>query len=293
MLKGTLGRKTLATMAFLLTLGSARAQYQLLEEDAFEGRSYQLWKHADNSPVTWNESREACEDWQMHLVTIHSLEENDVIAGMLDRANRNHAWIGFTDEIQEGEWAWITGEAVTFTNWDTIYSNEPNGGTRENYGMIFGPGVRLGLWNDANEITDPQEMFVCEAIAPEMACVGFESPIDTSPVTVKKNRALPLKASLYDIYGSLVSDSNLAAPPAVQVVFRPGESGEVVDVTDDALAAGLSTGGNQFVFVGGLWRFNLKTSNYTAPGSYSISLISGDAEEYSVTGCQVELVIEQ
>lgn len=293
MVNRILGRIMLAIVAFLLTVGSAQAQYQLLEENGFDGRLYRLLAHSDDTPITWHESRLACENWGAHLVTIQSRDENNFVAGMLGRANRNHAWIGFTDEPQEGEWVWITGEAVTFTNWDTVYSNEPNGGTRENYGMIFGPGVRFGLWNDANENTDPQEMFVCETNVPALACVGFEPPFENGPVIVKKNRALPLRASLYRLDGSLASDLNLTTSPMIQVVFQPGETSEPVDVTDEALDVGLGTSGNQFAFVGGVWRFNLKTSNYTAPGTYSISLKSGDAAEYSVAGCQVEFVIEE
>ena len=48
--------------------------------------------------------------------------------------------------------------------------------------------------------------------------------------------------------------------------------------------------GNQFDYTAGKWRFNLKTKNYTAAGTYTIKLISGDELEYSVAACEAYFV---
>lgn len=32
----------------------------------------------------------------------------------------------------------------------------------------------------------------------------------------------------------------------------------------------------------GAWQYNLKTSNYTAPGTYTITIVSGDETEYRI-----------
>ncbi len=55
--------------------------------------------------------------------------------------------IGFTDEASEGNWLWITGEPVTFTNWNW---GEPNGGHWENYVHTNWGG--FGMWNDHNSV---------------------------------------------------------------------------------------------------------------------------------------------
>ena len=125
-----------------------------------------------------------------------------------------------------------------------------------------------------------------------LTCSGFLSPLDFFPVTVRKNRALPLKAVLADDSGNSVSGERILALPVLQVLFDPAGGGEAVDVTDEAFPAGQGTDGNQFVFSDGLWRFNLKTKNYSAAGTYTMTMVSGDESEYFVEGCSAQFVID-
>ncbi len=122
-----------------------------------------------------------------------------------------------------------------------------------------------------------------------LTCVGFEPPLDSGPVTVKKNRVLPLKAVLSDADGNPITDLDIVSPPVIQVLYSSAGSA-AIDVTDDALPAGQGTEGNQFDYTGGKWRFNLKTKNYNAAGPYTIKLISGDKLEYSVAACDAYFV---
>ena len=70
-----------------------------------------------------------------------------------------------------------------------------------------------------------------------------------------------------------MTDYGLTAPPVVQVWYEFGTP-TADDVSDEALPAGQGDEGNQFVFTeGGKWQFNLKTSNYTAPGRVVKKLI--------------------
>jgi hypothetical protein len=76
------------------------------------------------------------------------------------------------------------------------------------------------------------------------------------------------------------------------VTFTPTGTNDVMDVTDLALPGGLSSEGNQFVFSDGVWRFNLGTKSYSAPGTYFIHMAPGNDMEYSVTACVAQFVIQ-
>jgi hypothetical protein len=127
-----------------------------------------------------------------------------------------------------------------------------------------------------------------------LTCNGFEPPMANYPVTVKKNRALPLKAELFDADGFALTDSDFTALPVVQVLFDSGQGGDPVDVTDEVLSAGHGDEGNQFVFTeDGRWQFNLLTKNYSAPGTYIVSMDTGDDFEYVFDpSCLTEFVVQ-
>jgi len=106
--------------------------------------------------------------------------------------------------------------------------------------------------------------------------------MDGGPVTVKKNRVLPFKAIIQDESGNPIIDLDIVSPPVIQVLFG-SDIPSAVDVTDDALPAGQGTEGNQFEFGTDKWQFNLKTKNYTAEGTYTVSMVSGDDSEYTIS----------
>ncbi len=125
-------------------------------------------------------------------------------------------------------------------------------------------------------------------------CDGFFPPLANSPVKVKKNRTLPHKAELLHENGAIATDTDLPALPVIQVLYSSSINVDAIDVTDEALAAGHGTDGNEFVFTEDmLWQFNLKTKNYTAPGTYTVTMESGDDSEYVIEPtCTVQFIIE-
>lgn len=171
--------------------------------------------------------------------------------------------------------------------------------------VTFGFDLMDGGLNSASSIkvlnrqivigTNSEGPDICGFEAPSLArdlytCLGFEAPMDSGPVTVKRSRALPLKAVLLDS-GVELTALDLPAPPVLQVNFAGLNSTTAVDVTDEAVPVGQGTEGNQFVYNEGLWRYNLRTDNYTSPGTYTVILTSGDSEEYGIDGCTAKFVI--
>jgi GH25 family lysozyme M1 (1,4-beta-N-acetylmuramidase)/uncharacterized protein YraI len=117
----------------------------------FNGHEYQLISDAK----TWTEAKDACEAMGGYLVTLNSKEENDFINNLV---GTNRIWIGFSDELNEGTWQWVTGEPISFTNWR---SGEPNDyGSGEDYAEMYTDGT----WNDIGPPQFPSttRYYVCE-----------------------------------------------------------------------------------------------------------------------------------
>jgi hypothetical protein len=57
-----------------------------------------------------------------------------------------------------------------------------------------------------------------------------------------------------------------------------------MDVTDDSLAVGQGTDGNEFYFeaADSKWHYNLKIKNYSSPGLYTATMDTGNGTEYLI-----------
>ncbi|MHA2031862.1 MAG: lectin-like protein [Candidatus Kariarchaeaceae archaeon] len=125
-----------------------------LVRDNFNGHRYELiqeWR-------TWSDAKIDCESRGGYLVTITSQEENDFITNLI---GSNNIWIGFTDEVTEGDWQWVTGEQVTYTNWGG--GNPDDWDVGEDYAEMgsseYWPGIH---WNDCP--TGMGNYYVCEFV---------------------------------------------------------------------------------------------------------------------------------
>jgi Right handed beta helix region len=134
----------------------------------------------------------------------------------------------------------------------------------------------------------------CNANLPRvLKCVGFDAPANSGPIKVKKNRVIPYKAELIDLFTGLpVSNADISALPTIQVIYTP-TVGPATDVTTDALSAGQGSDTNQFMFSGDRWAYNLSTKNYSASGTYAVTISSGDGDEYIISPtCTSQFVIQ-
>ena len=97
------------------------------------------------APLSWHEARDYCTSLGGHLVTIQSASENDFAYNL----NPN-GWLGLSDELQEGNWQWVTGEPLTYTDWEP---GQPDP-QPEDYAHY-----QSGMWHDWS-VADSS--FVCE-----------------------------------------------------------------------------------------------------------------------------------
>jgi len=136
-------------IAALLTVASASAHAELSVLDTAEwgGSSYFL---LDKS--SWFDAQVQAELMGGNLITINSAEENYFIYDLwgaqgTSPESRDYLWLGLTDEDEEGNFVWVSGEDVTYTNFKP---GEPNDTShRENHVYMWYRGAGTeGTWND-------------------------------------------------------------------------------------------------------------------------------------------------
>ena len=140
------------------TLQATDAGFAINEDD------YQtIYTHSDGTiyavtkdSMNWDDARAMAQEQGGDLVTIHSEEENQLVAELLDGAT---AWLGASDDgdripgafettassSQDG-WRWVDGSEFNYENWHG--TNEPNdSGTEDCMQMNYGSQTD-GSWND-------------------------------------------------------------------------------------------------------------------------------------------------
>lgn len=111
----------------------------------------------------WQEARRFCEALGGHLATISDAEENAFIHDFMISCGYTEAYFGLSDEHRTGDWVWVTGEKVNYTNWG---GKEPSRCLKERYGMFFTTMLKPRTWNDSHFYEhakdDPGCSFICE-----------------------------------------------------------------------------------------------------------------------------------
>ena len=103
---------------------------------SYNGNEYQL----TSGNMTWAEAQAEAESLGGNLVTISDAAEQ---AWLEDTFGGNERlWTGLSDRVNEGEFTWVSGQALNYTNWAT---NQPN-----NFGQgeDFTAFLASGQWND-------------------------------------------------------------------------------------------------------------------------------------------------
>ncbi|MEM6719888.1 MAG: lectin-like protein [Bacteroidota bacterium] len=114
-----------------------------------------------------------------HAATITSQEHNDWLRTKLNQRGVGAVTIGLTDRSTEGTFVWHSGEAVTYTNWNTGEPNNAFVGDGEDYVVL----ANSGFWNDVSNFRSRR--FVIEiSVFPMTQTAGLSSgsefPIGTT-----------------------------------------------------------------------------------------------------------------
>ncbi len=123
-------------------------------------RTYDDHRYGFCQSSTWfSAAEEGCVRAGYDLASIGDADEN---AWMVDSADdishQSRFFVGLSDRAQEGSWSWVSGEALSYTNWAT---DEPNNFGNEDCGELTVSGGSRGHWNDVG--CGVWRAFVCES----------------------------------------------------------------------------------------------------------------------------------
>lgn len=125
---------------------------------SYAGKEYyycstaQTWPNAENTCVTNGGTLPSIPD-----AATNNFIRNGVVTSI---------FIGFTDQVAEGNFLWADGSPVTYTNWN---AGEPNNSGNEDYTQIYSNGV----WNDVNGTsTSPFILQLHPATSNSPVCTG-------------------------------------------------------------------------------------------------------------------------
>jgi Ca2+-binding RTX toxin-like protein len=103
----------------------------------YNGNTYLL-----STAGTWQQAQAQARSLGGNLVTVNNQAEQDWLVSTFGGSEL--LWIGFTDEVTEGQFRWVNGETSTYTNWSPGEPNNAHGG--EDYAMMNWNWA--GIWND-------------------------------------------------------------------------------------------------------------------------------------------------
>lgn len=264
--------------------------------------------YRSNNLTTWAAANAAANGLGGHLATISSATENILISSAIPGGAL--AWIGFTDQAVEGNYVWVNGEPIVFTNWCL---NEPNNLNNEDHtvinwcsvtpaGAAAGPG-----WNDLDGSLSNQYYVVeFDCIPPTVTQTagpisGSNFPVGTTTVTFTARDVSGNAASCS--FTVTVIDNvapTISCPNNISLSSSLGVCGRVVNytiptATDNCLCTGQKPSPNDYAYLGTFGGHEYYASNFGTtwfgadaaanafPGGH-LATIGSAAENAFVTG---------
>ena len=143
-----------------------------------------------NTKLNWHDASRFCLEQNSHLASPKTPEQNSVI-GNLTLESGQAAWIGLTDEEEEGVWKWQDGEELQWSSWGDGHPDNKLG--NEDCVVVFPCPLRQ--WEDLNCNTR-ENQFVCQ--------IPRERKITTNELNYRlPNNVVPLH---YDLLLSMEFD---------------------------------------------------------------------------------------
>nr|XP_039269898.1 uncharacterized protein LOC120344668 isoform X2 [Styela clava] len=122
---------------------------------------YQINEKTSTERMTWEDANVHCQSQGAQLVSMHSPQEEAVIAsGVRHTSGSNWFWIGMRRK-QTGSYGWTDNTPLSYTNWGSGEPNDYDG--REECGMAYYSTSGTDMyWNDMN--CEATENWICKVL---------------------------------------------------------------------------------------------------------------------------------
>jgi Cu/Ag efflux protein CusF len=125
----------------------------------FQGHHFKVFLE----PLTWVAAQQRCQSMGGHLPVLSNKAKAEFLVRLAQRSGlpkdrMDGVWIGATDKDEEGEWVWVDGSPMKYSDW---FPNQPNNKQNsEHYAMVW---IEKGKWCD-QPVSSQQHTtyFVCE-----------------------------------------------------------------------------------------------------------------------------------
>ncbi|XP_036003691.1 C-type mannose receptor 2 isoform X1 [Fundulus heteroclitus] len=104
---------------------------------------------------TFDVARKSCEAQEAALVTITNRFEQAFATSLVFGRSGEWFWIGLSDQATHGSFRWLSGDEVSFTNWNRNQPANVHGGC-----VAMATGTATGLW-EVKECASAKAKFIC------------------------------------------------------------------------------------------------------------------------------------
>ena len=155
-------------------------------EESAPPRHYSLMR----ADVTWEEARVLAGENGGHLGVIRNGIQLEEVIELAEQLGVQFVWLGASRDAADGNWYYVTGEAMDFADWD---AGEPSGAARggENEDcLLLWYRPAMGSWRYCDQVNDPLSLLpgsyagrMAYLIEYDLALPAPDAAADTAPET--------------------------------------------------------------------------------------------------------------
>ena len=145
---------------------------------SYNGHQY----YCSTAPATWQNAQAVASSNGGYLAIVNDASENAFLANLLTIQS---AYIGLSDHITEGQFQWVDGSPVTYTNW---YAGQPND---FNQNQDYVEMLNNGEWNDQYNYS-PLEYIM------EVPCSGIVQTAGPTPGNYLPTGSYTVEYTVFD-----------------------------------------------------------------------------------------------